>query len=124
MFASWGTVAHRRRWIVIIAVLLLTVIGGAWGSGVSNRLTQGGYDDPDSQAAHVDQVIEETIGRQGGDVVVLYTAPAGKTIDDPALAAKINDRLAALPSADVSKVVSYWNTHVPALADAAKTHGL
>ncbi|MEV6603327.1 MMPL family transporter [Kutzneria sp. NPDC051319] len=124
MFASWGTAAHRRRWIVIIAVLVLTVIGGAWGSGVNSRLTQGGYDDPGSQAAHVDKIIEDTIGKQGGDVVVLYTAPAGKTVDDPDLARRINDRLAALPSADVSKVVSYWNTHVPQLADAGKTHGL
>ena len=124
MFASWGTVAHRRRWIVIIAVLLLTVIGGAWGSGVSSRLTQGGYDDPGSQAAQVDKVIEDTIGKQGGDVVVLYTAPAGTTVDDPALARKIDSVLTALPSADVSKVVSYWNTHLPALADAGKTHGL
>jgi RND superfamily putative drug exporter len=124
MFASWGTVAHRRRWIVIIAVLLPTVIGGAWGSGVSDRLTQGGYDDPGSQAAQVDKVIEDTIGKQGGDVVVLYAAPAGTTVDDPALARKINDKLAALPPADVSKVVSYWNTHVPALADVSKTHGL
>src|SRR5882757_9843890 len=124
MFASWGRAAFRRRWIVIIAVLLLTVIGGAWGSGVSDKLTQGGYDDPGSQAAHVDKIIEDSIGKQGGDVVVLYTAPAGQTVDDPALAAKINDRLAALPSADVSKVVSYWNTHLPALADASKTHGL
>jgi len=124
MFASWGTVAHRRRWIVIIAVLLLTVIGGAWGSGVSSRLTQDGYDDPGSQAAQVDKVIEDTIGKQGGDVVVLYTAPAGTTVDDPALARKIDSVLTALPSADVSKVVSYWNTHLPALADAGKTHGL
>jgi RND superfamily putative drug exporter len=124
MFASWGRLAFQRRWIVIIAALLLTVIGGAWGAGVSDKLTQGGYDDPGSQAAQVDKVIEDAIGKQGGDVVVLYTAPAGKTVDDPALAAKINDRLAALPSADVSKVVSYWNTHLPALADAGKTHGL
>lgn len=124
MFASWGTVAHRRRWIVIIAVLLLTVIGGAWGSGVSDKLTQGGYDDPGSQAAQVDKIIAESIGKQGGDVVVLYTAPAGTTVDDPALARKINDKLAALPKADVGKVVSYWNTHVPQLADASKTHGL
>ncbi|MFI9380852.1 MMPL family transporter [Kutzneria sp. NPDC052558] len=124
MFASWGRVAFRRRWIVIIAVLLLTVIGGAWGAGVSDKLTQGGYDDPGSQAAQVDKVIEDAIGKQGGDVVVLYTAPASTTVDDPALAAKINAKLAALPAADVSKVVSYWNTHVPALADASKTHGL
>ncbi|AHI02168.1 MMPL family transporter [Kutzneria albida] len=124
MFASWGALAHRRRWVVIIAVVLLTVIGGAWGAGVFGKLTQGGYDDPGSQAAHVDKVIEDSIGKQGGDVVVLYTAPDGRTVDDPQLAQKINDRLSALPGSDVGKVVSYWNTHVPQLADATKQHGL
>jgi trehalose monomycolate/heme transporter len=124
MFVSWGAVAYRRRWIVIIAVLVLIVIGGAWGSGVSGKLTQGGYDDPGSQAAKVDTIIADSIGKQGGDVAVLYTALAGTTVDDPALARKINDKLAALPEADVSKVVSYWNTHLPQLVDTSRQHGL
>lgn len=124
MFASWGATAYRRRWVVIIAIALLAVVGGAWGTGVFGKLTQGGYDDPSSQAAKADKVIEDSIGKQGGDVVVLYTAPAGTTVDDDALTAKINGKLAALPSADVSKVVSYWNTHAPQLADSTKQHGL
>ncbi|QFZ23902.1 MMPL family transporter [Saccharothrix syringae] len=91
MFAKWGSLAYRRRWVVLVATLLLAVAGGVWGLGVFDRLGQGGYEAPTSEAARAADVAEEAFGRQGGDVFVVYETA------DPARLKEIADRLAGLP---------------------------
>ncbi|MCP2168941.1 putative drug exporter of the RND superfamily [Goodfellowiella coeruleoviolacea] len=124
MFASWGALAHRRRWVVLIAVVVLAVLGGAWGLGVFDKLSQGGYEAPDSEAARAKTVVEQALGRQGGDVVVVYTTPDGTTVDDQAIAEKITTALHGLPSDSVKTVLSYWDTRQLQFADQAKQRGL
>ncbi|MFB9906625.1 MMPL family transporter [Allokutzneria oryzae] len=124
MFVSWGSVVHRRRWLVAVAIVLFTVVGGAWGAGVFGALSQGGYEDPSSEAARATATAKEALGRQGGDLVVIYTAPDGGTIDDPALGEKITAKLRALPKDKVDSALSYWDTRAPQFADADKQRGL
>ncbi|WNV84066.1 MMPL family transporter [Umezawaea sp. Da 62-37] len=97
----------------MIATLVLTVMGGMWGLGVFDRLSEGGFGDPTSEAVRANKVIEDTFGRQGGDVVVMYTAPTGSTIDSPELKARIEKQLSGLPSDAVKTVASYWNIPQP-----------
>ncbi|SDN25304.1 MMPL family transporter [Allokutzneria albata] len=123
MFVSWGSVVHRRRWLVAIAIVLFTVVGGAWGAGVFGQLSQGGYEDPGSEAARATATAKEALGRQGGDLAVIYTVPTG-TVDDQANAAKITDRLRALPADKVERTLSYWDTRAPQFADAEKKRGI
>ena len=123
MFISWGSVVHRRRWLVAIAIVLFTVIGGAWGAGVFGQLSQGGYEDPGSEAARATATAKEALGRQGGDLAVIYTVPTG-TVDDAAVTTKITERLRALPTDKVERVLSYWDTKAPQFADADKKRGL
>ncbi|SHE62568.1 MMPL family transporter [Streptoalloteichus hindustanus] len=123
MFAKWGSIVHRRRWPVLVVVVVLAALGGLWGFGVFGRLSQGGYDDPGSEAARAANAVAEQLGRQSGDVVVVYTPQAGG-IDDPAVADRIRASLDALPKDVVHKVVSYWNTGAPTLADAEHRRGL
>ena len=94
MFAKWGSLAYRRRWVVLVATVLLSVTGGVWGLGVFDRLSQGGYEAPGSEAVRARQVAEEAFGRQGGDVLVVYRG----AVTNPAVAKKITDRLRALPT--------------------------
>ncbi|KAA2251349.1 MMPL family transporter, partial [Solihabitans fulvus] len=124
MFAKWGSLAYRRRWVVLIAVVLLSVLGGVWGVGVFDRLSQGGYESPTSEAFRADEIAKQALGRQGGDIVVVYTVPGGGTVDDLALRDKVNKQLHALPTDAVSKVVSYWDTALPQFADAQKHRGI
>ncbi|GAA1267342.1 MMPL family transporter [Saccharothrix xinjiangensis] len=91
MFAKWGSLAYRRRWAVLISTALLAVGGGTWGLGVFDKLGQGGYEAPDSEAARANHVAQEAFGRQGGDVLVVYGTA------DPARLGQIGARLAELP---------------------------
>jgi RND superfamily putative drug exporter len=122
---TWGRVVSRRRWLVLVTVLVLVLLGGVWGSGVFDRLSQGGYEDPGSQSARATKAVERALGRQDGDVVVSYTAPAGLGVDDPVFTGKIIQRLRSLPRDAVSRVTSYWTAHqgigtAAQFADAAK----
>ncbi|MGX7823773.1 MMPL family transporter [Actinokineospora sp. 24-640] len=120
MFETWGERVHRRRWAVLIAVLVLTVTGGLWGLGVFDKLTQGGYEDPGSQSAQVSQIMQDTMGKRPTDIVVVYTAPAGTTVDDPEVAAKVTQALDALPAERVAQRLDYWSTQQPGMASQGK----
>ncbi|MBB5960517.1 RND superfamily putative drug exporter [Saccharothrix tamanrassetensis] len=98
MFAKWGSLAYRRRWVVLIATVVLAVAGGVWGLGVFDKLSQGGYDAPSSESARANQVAQEAFGRQGGDVVVVYDTV------DPAQLQKVSTQLAGLPTDAVLQV--------------------
>ncbi|WP_033436315.1 MMPL family transporter [Saccharothrix sp. NRRL B-16314] len=98
MFAKWGSLAYRRRWVVLVATVALAVVGGIWGLGVFDRLGQGGYEAPDSEAARANQVAQDAFGRQGGDVLVVYNTV------EPTQLQKITDQLSGLPTDAVLKV--------------------
>ncbi len=98
MFANWGSLAYRRRWVVLIATVVLAVAGGVWGLGVFDKLSQGGYDAPSSESARANKVAQDAFGRQGGDVVVIYD-----TVDAGHLK-KISQQLSGLPSDAVLRV--------------------
>ncbi|MEU4764104.1 MMPL family transporter [Actinosynnema sp. NPDC023794] len=98
MFAKWGSLAYRRRWVVLIATVALAVVGGIWGLGVFDRLSQGGYEAPTSEAARANQVAQDAFGRQGGDVLVVYNTT------DPVKLQQIAGELSDLPADAVLKV--------------------
>ncbi|WP_312034556.1 MMPL family transporter [Actinoplanes sp. TBRC 11911] len=108
MFAGWGSWVARFRWPVLSVALVAVIGAGIWGLGVFGQLTEGGYNDPNSESTHASQTVQDAFGARGGDLVVIYT-PANGKIDDPALGKRIRDRLAALPPSAVAKSTSYWN---------------
>lgn len=118
MFTSWGSSVHRRRWVVLVMVAALALLSGGWGLGVFDRLAQGGFEDPSSEAVRAAGIAEASLGRQSADLVVIYSAPPGRTVDDPQLAAAVTADLRELPSDRVAKVVSYFETGAAQLASA------
>jgi uncharacterized membrane protein YdfJ with MMPL/SSD domain len=123
VFLRWGGAVHRRRWAVLVAVLAIMVTGGLWGLGVFDKLTQGGYEDPGSESSEVTRVMAD-LGQRQADVVVLYTAPAGTTVDDPEVGQKVTDSLAALPADRIAQRLDYWSTQAPTLANGDRTLAL
>ncbi|SFE65130.1 putative drug exporter of the RND superfamily [Actinopolyspora alba] len=121
MFASWGSLAYRRRLPVLVTVLLVVITGGIWGFGVFDRLSQGGYESPDSEAAEAQRRAERVLG-SSGDVVVLYSVDRG-TVDNPELGERIRSTLADLPDSAVREVNSYWSTPEPRTDRCGPHHG-
>ena len=115
MFVTLGSLVYRRRWTVIAVVLAATVLSGIWGFGVFSKLSGGGYDDPASQSTQVTDLVQQEFGKPAGDVVVVYTAPAGSTVTAPAVATAALTTLRTLPNSAVSSVTSYWATHAPGM---------
>ncbi|MET9226886.1 MMPL family transporter [Lentzea sp. NPDC003310] len=101
MFAKWGSIAYRRRWVVLVATVLLAVVGGIWGLGVFDKLSQGGYEAPSSEAARADKVAEEAFGRQNGDVIVIYRGDFANPLE----LKKVADHISGFPKDDVLKAV-------------------
>ncbi len=133
MFARWGDLVYRARFTVIAVMVAGLLALGAYGSGLGPHLSQSGWDDPGSESVAAAKLADGTFGRDtAGDVVAMYTAPDGKTVDDPAFAAKVSEslqRVLAEHPDEVAKVnASYFavpNTpRVASLADKDKTHAI
>ncbi|HEY4457968.1 MAG TPA: MMPL family transporter [Pseudonocardiaceae bacterium] len=110
--------------MVVAIVLGATLISGIWGAGVFGKLSQGGYDDPGSQSAQVANLVSGQLGHPAGDVVVVYTAQGGRTVDDPAITSAALAVLHALPRDAVRSEVSYWDTHAPQLATGDRSRAI
>ncbi|MFD1812585.1 MMPL family transporter [Rhodococcus gannanensis] len=105
----WSGVVLRRPWLVLLLAAGLVVVAGAWGSAVGDRLGTGGYADPGSESMQVEELVEQHFGRQSPDVVAVYTAPPGTSLDD--IGPRVQAQLDTLDPTLLSRpVVTPWNT--------------
>ncbi|ERB54594.1 hypothetical protein N806_26080 [Rhodococcus sp. P27] len=133
MFASWGSIVYRARFTVI-AVMVAGLLGlAAYGLSLQDHLSQSGWDDPGSESVEAAKLADGTFGRSTtGDVLALYTAPEGKTVDDPEFQAKVIDNLQRLVADNPDQIMkingSYFKVDnglsVAALADKTKQHAV
>jgi hypothetical protein len=118
MFSWWGHTVVRLRWLLVAVTLAFVAVGAAWGGSVFDRLSSGGFDDPDSESAQAIERIATELGRQDADVVVLYSSET-TTVDDPAVRDPITDTLDDLRrDPHVVGVVSYYDAESPTLVAA------
>ena len=114
MFARWGNIVYRLRYTVIGVMVAGLLALGVYGLGLADHLSQSGFDDPGSDSAKAAQLNDRVYGRDHTvDVIALYTAPAGKTVDDPTFKKEILDNLNSLPTEypnQIDKInAAYWN---------------
>ena len=94
MFAWWGRTVYRYRYIVIGLMVALCIGGGIFGIDLGKHVTQSGFYDEGSQSVKASLIADAAYGRDtSGHIVAIYTAPEGKTVDDPAFTKKILDNL-------------------------------
>ena len=94
MFESWGGLVFRFRYVVIGTMVTLLLGLGGYGLTLNDHLSQSGWDDPGSNSVAAAKLADSTYGRDhSADVIALYTAPEGKTVDDKAFGRKIVDSL-------------------------------
>ncbi|WP_040814145.1 MMPL family transporter [Nocardia concava] len=114
MFTRWGDLVYKLRYTVlgVMAAALLSL--GAFGLGLEDHLSSSGWFDPTSQSTKASILKDSVYSRDhNSDVVLLYTAPDGKTVDDPEWSQKVVDSLNALPKnhPQITKVnVAPWKT--------------
>lgn len=113
MFARLGQLTHRRRWWVLGAAAVLTVIAGALGPAVSGAVRGGGFEDPSAESSRAAAIADEAFGRTDGDVVVLWSNDE-LDVDDPAFAQQVTSMLDALPTDAVARVLHPWAPGMPA----------
>jgi RND superfamily putative drug exporter len=78
-------------------MVALCLGGGVYGISLGSHVTQSGFYDEGSQSVHASLAADAAYGRDtSGHIVAIYTAPDGKTVDDPAFQKKVLDNLAEL----------------------------
>jgi len=105
----WGRLVARWRWTVLVAGVLVTGLAGFYGLGVFGALSDGGFEDPDSESARADAASLEAFGPTEADVLVLYEADDGSRVDHPAVERAVTDTVGALPASAVVHATTAWN---------------
>ncbi|MBW8481298.1 MMPL family transporter [Actinomadura parmotrematis] len=122
MFESWGRLVYRRRRLTLLLATAALVFAGVWGTGVFGALTSaGGFDTPGSESARAAATADRDLGRSGADVVVLYQAAPGRTVDDPSYRAAVEASLRVLPAGHVARATTYWSSGAPRLVSSDRT---
>ncbi|MGW4481078.1 MMPL family transporter [Rhodococcus triatomae] len=104
----WAAFVVSRKWWVLAVAVAAVVLSGLWGLGVFGKMSQEGYFDPDSESARVTTLINEKLGQQSPDIVAIYTAPDGRTIDD--IGPEVQERLSGFQQEwPTDSIVSYWS---------------
>ena len=110
MLARLARSVIRHRKAVLVGSAVLFMVSGAFGGGVAEQLSSGGFDDPASESFQADAALLDTFDSGTPNLVLLVTAEGGVSVDDPAVAAAglaLTEELAA--EAHLTNVVSYWS---------------
>ncbi len=109
MFTTLGQLIVRRRRLVLVATLVGLVVAIVLGSGVFAGLTNGGFDDPDSESSRAIGTLEDEFDTGSADLVVIVTAQNGD-VDAPEVVATglaLTEEFAMIDGVD--DVASYWS---------------
>ncbi len=105
----WGRWVARHRWVVLVSGLVAVLLAAAWGTGVFGELSDGGFEDPDSESARASALIADTFGPTQADVLVLYSSPDGLAVDDPAFERAVRSTIGALPGEEVASAPTTYD---------------
>ncbi len=111
---TWGRIVAARARLVLAGGLVLVAVAAAFGLGVFGSLSDGGFDDPDSESSRALEVEREVFGSRGADVVALYTSDRLR-VDEPAFREAVTGTIDALPADAVARVVSWYDSPDPGL---------
>ena len=104
------TVRRRRRVLLLAAVAFF--VSGALGGGVAERLSSGGFEDPDAESTRVEQVLADEFDTGTPNVLLLVEARNGD-VNDPAVVTAgqaLAEELGAeeADGVQMTEVLSYW----------------
>src|SRR5215469_8709253 len=113
MLATLGRALHRARWSVLLVGLGVVIAAAIFGSGLFPLLKAGGFEDPNSQSAQAQTLLDQQLGGSTADIVILMRSDT-LSATDPAFASAATQVLAPLQARpEVASVTSYYSTHSP-----------
>ncbi|MBF6353868.1 MMPL family transporter [Nocardia higoensis] len=123
----WGRFVHRHRFLVLAVVAFAVLVSGWYGRDLGDRFTQEGWFDESSESVAAAKLADSTFGRDtDSDLILLFTAPDGATVDDPPVRAAVTGYLSELLrdyDEQILKIDSYWDSPFAGQAtDASRTH--
>src|SRR2546423_706791 len=110
MITALAGFLHRNSRRVVVAAVIGAIAAGAFGFGVTSKLSPYGQNDPATQSVQATHRFEAAAGRQI-DAGVVALVRSGQ-VDSGAARARVNavaDQLRVQP--DVARVVSYYESH-------------
>ncbi|HEX5088293.1 MAG TPA: MMPL family transporter [Nocardioides sp.] len=107
MIERWGALVARRAVAVLLAGLAVVVAAGAYGFGVFDHLSQGGFDDKSSESARELQVERDTFGNQNVDVVAIYSSK-DLLATDPEFRSEVEQVVSGYAPGTTATVVPYY----------------
>ncbi|MEO7261116.1 MAG: MMPL family transporter, partial [Jatrophihabitantaceae bacterium] len=121
MFARWGTVISRLRWLVLILALGFVAFSGVWGIGVFDALDgDSSLDNPASESQLVNQRVIAELGAQNTDFIALYSSDT-LSVQDAQFRTAVQEVAAKLEaSPSVAKVSSYYASGSPSMVSTDK----
>ncbi|HEY8471364.1 MAG TPA: MMPL family transporter [Natronosporangium sp.] len=124
MFTWWGRIVTRWRWLVLALTGVFAAVAVGWGMGVFDALSSGGFEDPDSESYRAYERINDELGNQDIDLLVLYASDTAR-VEDPAFREPVTATLAEVSRHPaVASVVSWYDTQAPTMlaADGQATY--
>src|ERR1700712_408823 len=107
MFLRWSEVLVRRAALVLVLGILATILAGVFGVGVFDKLGQGGFDDPNTEASKELAHEQDLFGNKAVDVIAIYRSK-DLSVTDPAFKAEVEQTLAGIPAETTTSVATYW----------------
>lgn len=124
MFSRWGEFAYQhRRVITLVVVAVIILLYLTFGMRLSDRMSQEGWDDPNSDSTTAAAIEARTFGRDNnGDVILLFTAETGTIDESPEfghIQEYLTNLLANYPD-QIDHITSYFDKRVDRLISQDK----
>ena len=111
MLTRFGGFLYRERVVVLLTALALLFDACMYGPGVFHLTRSGGYDNPSSESAQAQQLLDSKLNGSFIDVLIFMRSPALRA-DDPAFARAANNLLSPLQARpEVVSLTSFYSSH-------------
>ncbi|MDN6708147.1 MAG: MMPL family transporter [Corynebacterium casei] len=113
MFLNWGRFSYAyRKLIPFVLIGVILFLFGVFGTQLGNKMSQEGWDDPNSASTQAAKIENEVFGRDNsGDVIVMVNNPQ----DNLEEGREYVDNLKSSYPDQIAQVNSYFDTQNPNL---------
>ena len=111
MLQAWAKIVYRKPWYVLVVVLALILLGGAYGSSVFSRLSSGNdFQDPRSASTAVENLSNTEFSKSQSQLIVLLSSTNLNVHDPRFIHAAEKDLQLISAQPHVIGITSYYNS--------------